>query len=132
MDGGYNYVDFLEHQPKEIPDGALPAYIFPLTPEGKGGMGLYALEIGFRDGSRYVLLSARNDEKQIDRATILDARCPTQLKGVHHRVSTDRFFMTDYCSISTVDALEYMAREAINRQPYATMEWVGNDEAKKK
>jgi hypothetical protein len=124
IDGGYTYGEGYAEEPGAEPQGAEPAYIIPLAREGVGGVGLYALEVGFRDGSRYILLSTRNDGAMIDRASVLDTRCPVHMKGVEQRKSSRRFFFTEYCAVSSVEALEAMAREALGRAPYATMEWV--------
>ena len=107
------------------PDGTPPTYIIPLSPDG-AHPSLFAFEIGSHDGSRYILVSSEEVfGKTIEKASILDVRCPTQLKGVPHRSASLREVETDYCSISSEEALLFMANDALKRPPLARMEWTG-------
>lgn len=101
-----------------------PALIFKLEPGTDST--LYALQIGFRGGSRYVLPSVTGGDARIDHASILDTGCPA-LPGVHARgVHAAGFFREDYCVVDSMAALIAVGREALNRAPAGTMSFVGS------
>ena len=57
-------------------------------------------------------------------ADILDLRCEGD--GALWRRSPEpiSIFRTDYCAVASIDALERMARDALQRPPYATLDWI--------
>jgi hypothetical protein len=98
-----------------------PARLIRLTPKTEN-KALYALEIGFETGSRYLLLSM--DATKPRHAGILDLRCEGDGATWRSMAEPISIFRTDYCSVASIDALERMAREALKRPPYATLDWV--------
>lgn len=98
-----------------------PALMIRLTPRSERKQ-LYALEIGFETGSRYMVLAGEGAmPKHVE---ILDLRCEGD--GAVRRALPQPLdiFRTDYCSVASVDALERMAREALKRPPQATLDWI--------
>lgn len=123
-EGGMSYAETVHET--DDPDPAEPAGLILLTPEKSGG-GIYAFEIGFRGGSRYVLVSAQNDGKTVERASVLDVRCHPEWKGVSWRKSKEAetfIIATGYCVVTSIDQLTRMAEEALDRAPIATLQWV--------
>jgi hypothetical protein len=71
------------------------------------------------------------DDEEIQRASILDVRCPTDRNDIHLRRSPNpQFFLTDYCVVDSLDALGRMAHDALDRPPFATLEWIGTEAVK--
>jgi hypothetical protein len=98
-----------------------PALMIRLTPHTERKQ-LYALEIGFETGSRYMVLAGEGDmPKHVE---ILDLRCEGDGAAWRRPPEPISIFRTDYCSVASIDALERMAREALARPPYATMDWI--------
>lgn len=89
---------------------------------------LYALQIGFRGGSRYILLSVeRARDHPIRHLTVLDPRCDRTIPGV--RVRKAKFsssYITEYCVAETKSALLGLAQAALNRPPLATLDWIAD------
>ena len=98
-----------------------PALMIRLTPRSERKQ-LYALEIGFETGSRYTLLAGEGEmPKHVE---ILDLRCEGDGAAWRRPPEPISIFRTDYCSVASIDALERMAREALKRPPYATLDWI--------
>jgi hypothetical protein len=93
---------------------------------GNSEPGLYALQIGYNPGSRYLLLSAEPGKTPISHAAVLDVRCPDGWAGVRMRRNPHPpgVYHTDYCDVSSYAALKRLAEDALNRAPFATLEWV--------
>ena len=112
---------FRETQSKDEDTPYEPALLIRLTPKTER-KALYALEIGFDTGSRYLVLAAEGDMPK--HAEVLDLRCEGD--GALWRRSPEpiSIFRTDYCAVASIDALERMARDALQRPAYATLDWV--------
>jgi hypothetical protein len=123
-DGGLSYWE--AYRRDGFGDSSDPAAIIELS-SPSDVVGLYAIQIGFRGGSRYLLVSASRNGRPITRASILDVRCPIGARDARMRKARyPTFFLPDYCVVDSVGALRRMAQEALNRSPFATMEWVEN------
>lgn len=100
------------------------------------GAKVFALQIGFRGGSRYIVLKGRGQPlyKQFD---ILDGVCEGDgaaawtSRGYRERRAPEHgFFLTDYCAVRTVKGLENLAIKGLAAKPEQAMEFVGSlDEA---
>jgi hypothetical protein len=100
------------------------AFIIRLTRE-KEPVELYAIEIGLRPGSRYLLVARRPGTKGlVKNLDVLDARCEGDGTNWRRPPEPIDVFLTDYCAVATIDALERMARAALDRPRYATLDWV--------
>ena len=94
----------------------------------RGDQKLFAVQVGFRGGSEYILLSAPATPA-VKQATVLDPRCEDA--GPHSTIRRGPFssmFITDYCAVRDREGVLLMARAAANRPPLATLEWVGASE----
>jgi hypothetical protein len=91
--------------------------------DGEQNPSLFVLQIGFRPGSRYLLLTA-DAGKPIKHLSVLDAQCDGVFGAhrVHARVPTANF-ITGYCAVESREALRQLARAALNRPPRAILEW---------
>jgi hypothetical protein len=90
------------------------------------GTKLFALQMGFRGGSTYWLLSVA-EGTPIKRLTRLDVRCSDA--GGHWRERKPRgYYLTGYCAVADKVALRLMAEAALNRPPLSTWEWIRSDE----
>jgi hypothetical protein len=118
IDGGYLFAVTTRRMSDPHLFGEV-GYIIQLTPDNKGDT-LYAFQIGANLGSRYMLVSAHYDGKTITSASWLDAHCHPEWKGMSHRKRHSGFW-TDYCVATSIDQLERMAREALDRAPYARL-----------
>jgi hypothetical protein len=110
-------------------DGALSgsAVIVELQPHKTKGQ-LYALQVGFLGGSRYVLLSA-SAALPVKQMTILDGRCEDAGRhAVRRKAAFYTRYLTAYCAVRNREGLLMMARAAADRPPLATLEWVESDE----
>ena len=99
------------------------AFIIRLTRK-REPVELYAIEIGLRTGSRYMLVARRGRKERIENLDVLDARCDGEGATWRRPPEPIDVFLTDYCAVATIDALERMAREALKRPRYATLDWV--------
>lgn len=104
---------------------SIPAVIVELG-TGPSGAKLYAFQLGFREGSEYWLLSAKKEKDSlIKRILVLDPQCDTSVPGVKTReVDFASSVRTEYCSVSTKEALRRIAKVAAAREPLAVLEWV--------
>ena len=84
-------------------------------------MELWALQLGTRPGSDYVLLARQPSEGLIKSFTVLQRDCPKS--KVRTGPSMDTFRM-DYCSINTPAELLELAKSMLMRPPLGTFEWV--------
>lgn len=98
-----------------------PALLIRLTLRSERKQ-LYALEIGFDTGSRYMVLEGEGNMPK--HVAILDLRCEGEGASMRRSPQPISDFLTDYCSVASIDALERMAREALARPPYATLDWI--------
>jgi hypothetical protein len=80
------------------------SYIRTLAPD------LYAIEMGYEGGARYLVLSAAKGGKPIEHASVMDLRCENASGG--------------YCTAAGPDDLARMAHEALGRKPLATFDWI--------
>ncbi len=81
---------------------------------------LFALQLGFRGGSEYVLLSAPRTRDVRLRFAVLDSACRPS-----RRLSEPAdVWASDYCVVRTRAALLAVARAAALRAPTATLEFV--------
>lgn len=115
-----------------------PAFFVALPKlDRSDGAKVFVLQIGFRAGSRYLLLRGHGKPlyKQFD---VLDGSCEgagatawSSLGYRERRAPEHGFFRTDYCAVRTVNGLERLAVKALSPKPEQTMEFVGAaDEAK--
>jgi hypothetical protein len=114
-------LSFRETMTKDAMDPYAPAFLIRLTPRTERKQ-LYALEIGFLPGSRYMMLEAEGDMPK--HAEVLDLRCEGEGATMRRSPEPISIFQTDYCSVASIDALERMAREALTRPPYETLDWI--------
>lgn len=93
------------------------------TPSGKR---LYALQIGFRGGSTFWLLSAEPPNGSITKKfKVLDVRCEDGGEGTRQRRwDGGATYRTDYCAVSSREALRNMALAAAKRKPVTDLVWV--------
>lgn len=89
------------------------------SPDGK--LTLYALQSGFRPGSSYLLLAAKQGETGIRRFLVLNTICP---KAWWRDAGTMDVWLTGYCAAPSKAALRRMAVAAARRPPAATLEYV--------
>ena len=102
------------------------------APGVNSGTMLYAIQIGFRRGSDYLLVAAPA-ENAIRHLSILAVDCSGGERswvkfGYRMRELSDsaRFmtgFKTDYCVVKNRDALRNLAIQALNRPPAGAMDW---------
>jgi len=120
FDGGYAY-DTANTQ-GSLGSHFEPAAIVKLEPDRSST--LFAIQVGYRGGSTYILLSAPPSDGLVKTATILEPRC-MPLPHVEARQRHESLFLrTDYCAVNSMEALVVIARDALNRAPAATMTWV--------
>ncbi|HEX4301435.1 MAG TPA: hypothetical protein VHZ78_01485 [Rhizomicrobium sp.] len=95
--------------------------IIELSPELPN---VYALQIGFVGGSRYILFSTKESKDLVKQAVLLDPRC-LDMPGAEFRQSPyQEIHDTGYCAVNSMAALVAIARAAEARPPQATMEWI--------
>jgi hypothetical protein len=87
---------------------------------------LYAIEFGGRGGSDYAIVLAPQ-QTPIRSLTVLDVQCTIIIRDVELRQTDDiRIpYPSDYCAVKSVAGLRALALAALNREPVATLEWVG-------
>lgn len=118
-------LNFRETMSKDEQAQYEPALLIRLTPRSERKQ-LYALEIGFLPGSRYMVLAGEGDmPKHVE---VLDLHCDGEGAMMRRSPQPISDFLTDYCSVASIDALERMAREALARPPYETLDWVDDVE----
>jgi hypothetical protein len=116
---------------RELSDHGSPALIFKL--EAGAGSTLFALQIGYRGGSRYIVVSATPDGNGDFRTmTLLDAQCLTGA-GLRWRrsLSDPPEPEEDYCVVPSMAALRTIARAALNRAPLASLTFLGHQDDKR-
>jgi hypothetical protein len=97
-------------------EGSRPAFLVEL---GKvGDKELWALQIGARPGSDYLLLMRLTGPGPVDRFSVLQRACPAG--GVRGGKNLD-ILGTQYCSVETKSALISMARRMARLPPLATL-----------
>jgi hypothetical protein len=82
---------------------------------------LWALQMGVRPGSDYMLLSRPQGEGAIDRFSVLQAQCP---RANVRDPGTLSILLTRYCAINTRADLLRLARRMAQRPPRATLSFV--------
>ena len=113
----------LKHTESEI------SVLVDLDQKSKGAK-IFALQIGFRGGSRYMLVSASSETTPIKQMTLLDARCLTGQPGVERRKAAfSSIYLTDYCSVSSKVALRSIAHDALRRAPLGRLSWQAGNPA---
>lgn len=116
LDGGYVYSEANDRA--GLPWTGDIAEIIELVPSS----GLYAIRVGARGGSKYILLSAHG--APIKEASILDAQCPEHSKEAERRDGASLIVRTDYCNVHNMDGLIKIGLEALNRAPFATLRYI--------
>ena len=108
------------------------AAIFKLEPDEAST--LFAVQVGYRGGSRYILVSARPDNDGLVKTmTLLDARCLDSAGALWRRsVSQPPEPEEDYCAIDTMASLVAIAREALRRPPLATLRFLERQEERRR
>lgn len=121
FDGGYTFSQSQSKEAAGVPQefASLVELSDPSAP-----VGLYALQIGYNPGSRYLLISAQRTEV-ITHAVLLNTRCLSGVPGVIPRADPHPpgLFATDYCDVSSYAALKRIAEDALNRAPLAMLDW---------
>ena len=79
---------------------------------------LWAIQIGARPGSDYVLLTRSPGPGLISSFSVLQRDCP---KSNRRKAPEMDSFRTDYCAIDSRPALIALARRMANRQPLGTL-----------
>lgn len=88
---------------------------------GAGTVELLALQIGARGGSTYLLLSRPKEPALSGHLTVLNPTCP---RGAIRRTQSLDVWLTDYCVVSSQNALRRMARDAAKKPPVGNLELV--------
>jgi hypothetical protein len=111
-------------------DSGSEIVIFAPLGETEAGQSLRAVQIGFRGGSRYLLISVMPPEDGlIEHITILDAECEDGAEDIQlRRADFLTIYLTDYCAVASNDALRRLAEESLARPPLATLTWVRESE----
>ncbi len=86
---------------------------------------LWAIQIGARPGSEYLLLSRGPDDGLVDRFNVLQTQCPRA--NVRDVGSLD-ILLTRYCAINSRAELIRLARRMAQRPPLGTLARVANAE----
>ncbi|MBL6854729.1 MAG: hypothetical protein ISS15_09720 [Alphaproteobacteria bacterium] len=122
IDGGYAYGT--ANTQAALGGNFEPVAIIKLEPDRSST--LFAIQVGYRGGSTYILLSTPPRDGLIKNATVLEPRCMA-LPHVESRQRHEPLFLrTDYCAVNSMKALVAIARDAMNRAPAATMTWVAD------
>jgi len=115
--------------PNVVPSSA--AFVGVLGPAPGQNVDLYAIELGARGGSDYLIVHAPH-EMPIKRLTVLDIQCEDDngrakvMRDVELRRNDKSVVQpTDYCVVKSVLGLRALALEALKRKPLAVLEWVG-------
>jgi len=96
-------------------------------PMHRPGAKLYAVQIGFKGGSTYWLLSAA-DTIPVKKLSRLDAKCSDAPTGAYWREAKVRgYYLTGYCAVRDKAALRRMAEAALRRPPLSTWEFVPSE-----
>ncbi len=128
LDGGFTIREATTRAGLETALGT-PGFLIALPSiDGADGSKFLALQIGFRGGSRYMLLRGRGDPPY-RRFDVLDADCQNASRssqGYALRVHPNsRFFPTDYCLVRSQKGIEHLARQAARYEPANIMKYVG-------
>ena len=94
-----------------------------------GSMELWALQMGGRPGSDYLLLSRQPGQGIISNFSVLQRECPEQ--NARKGPSLD-IIRTDYCTIKSAAELRQLAELMLEKKPLGTLNFVENlkDEGK--
>lgn len=90
-----------------------------------GGANLFAIQIGIRGGSAYILVSAP-DETPIKHLTVLDSDCAHSGAARLRDAGAVAALYTSYCVVDSWAALKRLAVAALNRPPLAKLEFAGS------
>jgi hypothetical protein len=99
------------------------AVIAPLDDDDPQRARLYAVQLGTNPGSQYILVSVNPLPGNIARMTVLAAQCRGNPRTVI-RKGPDSIWINRYCVVKTRATLRELAREALNRRPFGSLEWV--------
>jgi hypothetical protein len=88
---------------------------------GEADMELWAIQIGTRPGSEYLLLSRTPSDELIERFNVLQTECPQ--RNVRDRGSLD-IIRTRYCAINARPELVDLARRMAQLPPLGTLQLV--------
>lgn len=82
---------------------------------------LYALQLGFRPGSSYLLLARKPGKDMTRRFFVLNWDCPP---GWSREGKSTDVWRSDYCAVPHLAGLRRIARAAAKAPPAATLEYV--------
>jgi hypothetical protein len=82
---------------------------------------LWALQLGARPGSDYVLLSRKPEGGLIKRFDVLQRACP---KAWVRKTESIDILLTDYCAVNSPSDLVALARKMAKLPPLASLIWV--------
>ncbi|MEM6899646.1 MAG: hypothetical protein AAF583_07755 [Pseudomonadota bacterium] len=88
------------------------------------GRELWALQIGARPGSDYILLARPSGDERIEKFEILQTKCPSS--NVRDAGPLD-ILLTHYCAINSREALLGLAHRMEPRPPIGSLAWVGRE-----
>lgn len=95
---------------------------FGKAPRPGGDLSLYALQVGFRGGSRYVLFAAEPAKGQIRRLLVLAPECPDEWVRKSQKATV---WLTEYCAVPNEAGLRRIAEAAARKPPVGTLEYLG-------
>ncbi|MEZ5921761.1 MAG: hypothetical protein R3C60_10470 [Parvularculaceae bacterium] len=84
-------------------------------------MALWAVQMGGRPGSDYILLGSKSDEQPIQSFDVLERSCPENL--IRSGPSLD-ILITRYCAINSQSDLISFAKRMAKRQPIGKLQFV--------
>ncbi|MEX0644522.1 MAG: hypothetical protein WD076_04385 [Parvularculaceae bacterium] len=87
-----------------------------------GGVELWAIQLGARPGSDYILLAREPAPGTISQFTVLQRRCP---KGYMRDAGSLDILITRYCAINNKSELRSLARRMAKMKPLGTLVFVG-------
>jgi hypothetical protein len=99
-------------------------YSFFVMIEKAAGRELWALQLGTRPGSDYILLLRKPDAGIIKRFDVLQRDCP---RASIRRTKSVDVFLTGYCAINSRSALVALARRMAARPPLGNLTFVDGD-----
>ncbi len=100
-----------------------PAHFINLG--SSGGVELWALQIGVRPGSDYLLLSRKPAPDGISEFTVLQRKCPA--RNIRDAGAMDAL-LTKYCAINSMTAFRALARRMAKLEPLGTLSLVSASE----
>jgi hypothetical protein len=88
------------------------------------GVEIWALQIGARPGSDYLLLSRKPGKGIISSFSVLQRQCP---EGKVRQSAPIDILRTEYCAINSAAELRSLAREMLKREPLGTLSFFGKE-----